>query len=127
MRDAKRGRRVASMITIGYIVEASRWSKPQRTREAYHYDSYTTDGVNDDKAQRVRGSRAIQMPLRGRGGRKVRCRPDFPSNCVYELVTGHKEQLTNEVHRCGMDWHGIRIRIVTFGPEEVREKFGDGE
>ena len=34
-----------------------------------------------------------------RGGRKVRRGSDLASDCVYELVTGHEEQLTGEVHR----------------------------
>jgi len=67
------------------------------------------------------------MPLRGRSGRRVWCCPDLPPDCVYELVTSHKEQLTNEIHRCGMYWHGVRIWVVSFGPEEVRQKIGDGE
>ena len=69
----------------------------------------------------------IQMPLRGRGGWKVWCCPNFPPNRIYELVTDHEEQLASEVHHRGMHWHGIRIRVVAFGPEKIREKLGDEE
>ena len=65
--------------------------------------------------------------FKAEGGREVWFCPNFPANCINKLVTGHKEQLTSEIHHRGMDWHGIRIWIVALGPEELRQKSGDGE
>ena len=117
-------------MTIGYVTVASRWSEPQKAWElgACRYDSGTHDAADDGGARRACSTRRVsvtRIPLRGRSGQEVWPCPDLPAKCVYELVTDHKEQLTNKVHRCGMHWHGIRIWIVAFGPEEVRQKLGD--
>jgi len=69
----------------------------------------------------------FRMHLMRRGGQNVCHCPDFPPHCVHELVTGHEEQLTDKVHHCGMYRHGIRVRVVSFGPEEIREELGDQE
>jgi len=105
-------------------------SKPQKTGEVCRDDSGTHDGVNGNKARQAYFARDLcvtQVPLRGWAGVRIWFCPDFPTNCVHELVTGHKGQLADEVHRCRMDWHGIRIWVVAFGPEEVCQKFGDRE
>ena len=91
--------------------------------------SDSQDGVDGDKVRQAyfTGNLSVtRVPLRGsRGGREVWCCPDFPTNCIYELITSHKEQLTNEVHRCRMHRHGIRVWIVPFGPQEVRQELGN--
>jgi len=66
------------------------------------------------------------VPLK-RGGRNIYRCPDFSPDCVHEFEAGDEERLADEVHHCGMNRHGIRIRIVFFGPQEVREESGDEE
>jgi len=75
----------------------------------------------------VRNPSVFQMPLRGRGGRRTWYGSDVPSDCVYEFITGHKEQLASEVHCCRMYRHGICIWVIASGPEKVCEKPGDGQ
>ena len=82
------------------------------------------------KAQRmdpVRNPSTFQMSLRGRRGRRIWYGSDVPSDCIYEFITGHKEQLTSEVHHCGMYRHGIRVWVIASGPEKACEEPGDGQ
>ena len=114
--------------TIGYIADAPQWSKPWRTREADHSDGGPDNGVDGDKGISLGTCVFSWVPLRGRGGGREVCRRlNLSSDCIYELETDHKDQLTNEVHHCRMHRHGVRIWVVSFGPEEIREELGDDE